>query len=103
MALVEPVFLDTTVLLGGYIDFGESFAPAQRIIDAVAEGALSTRAQPGIAVWNSIPFPPDYPPVIGFRHRIRPASFRKLFRFFAWSSFPAMPGCNFSKRPPVSG
>lgn len=40
MALVEPVFLDTTVLLGGCIDFGEAFAPAQRIIDAVADGFI---------------------------------------------------------------
>ena len=41
MALVTPVFLDTTVLLGGYIDFGEHSAHAQKIIDAVAEGAIA--------------------------------------------------------------
>ena len=41
MALVAPVFLDTTVLLGGYIDFGDSSVPAQRILDAAAEGIIS--------------------------------------------------------------
>jgi predicted nucleic acid-binding protein len=41
MAVVRPVFFDTTVLLGGYIDFGESSVGAQRIIDAVAENAIA--------------------------------------------------------------
>ncbi len=36
MALVRPVFFDTTVLLGGFIDFGASSVAAQKIIDAVA-------------------------------------------------------------------
>jgi predicted nucleic acid-binding protein len=41
MALVKPVFLDTTVLLGGYIDFGESSIDAQRVIDATVEGKIA--------------------------------------------------------------
>jgi len=40
MALVTPVFLDTTVLLGGYIDFGASSADAQHILDAVSDGTI---------------------------------------------------------------
>jgi predicted nucleic acid-binding protein len=40
MALVEPVFFDTTVLVGGYIDFGEASLPAQKLVDAVADGII---------------------------------------------------------------
>jgi len=40
MALVAPVFLDTTVLLGGCIDFGDASVHPMRIMDAVAEGTL---------------------------------------------------------------
>lgn len=40
MALVKPVFFDTTVLLGGYIDLGASSADAQHILDAVSEGSV---------------------------------------------------------------
>ncbi|MBI4445602.1 MAG: PIN domain-containing protein [Acidobacteria bacterium] len=40
MAVVTPVFFDTTVLLGGYIDFGASSRNAQRIVDAVAAGSI---------------------------------------------------------------
>jgi predicted nucleic acid-binding protein len=36
VALVTSVFFDTTVLLGGFIDFGASSFKAQKIIDAVA-------------------------------------------------------------------
>ncbi len=44
MALVGPVFLDTSVLIAGLIEIGPSNAPAQRLLDAVAEGRLrSTR------------------------------------------------------------
>jgi predicted nucleic acid-binding protein len=37
VAVVTPVFLDTTVLLGGQIDFGPSSADAQIILDAIAD------------------------------------------------------------------
>ncbi len=37
MALVGPIFFDTSVLLAGLIELGESAQPAQRIFDAVAE------------------------------------------------------------------
>ena len=63
MAMVEPVFFDTTVLLAGSIDFGESSTDAQRSLDAVTNGdiadartawhcclefyAVSTRLPPG--------------------------------------------------------
>src|SRR5262245_50077876 len=40
MALVKPVFLDTSVWVGGIIDFGPSSEPAQVVLDAVAEGSL---------------------------------------------------------------
>ena len=35
------VFFDTTVLLGGYIDFGESSIHAQQVLDAVVEGKIA--------------------------------------------------------------
>jgi hypothetical protein len=41
VAVVTPVFLDTTVLLGGCIDFGAYSAPSQLILDAVVDGRLS--------------------------------------------------------------
>ena len=40
MALVKPVFFDTTVLLGGCIDFGRSSVDAQRLLDEVAQGSI---------------------------------------------------------------
>lgn len=40
MALVAPVFLDTTVLLAGSIDFGDPSVHPMRIMDAVAQGTL---------------------------------------------------------------
>lgn len=40
MALVGPHFFDTSVLLAGVIDFGESARPAQRVFDAIADGRL---------------------------------------------------------------
>lgn len=41
MALVTRVFFDTTVLLGGYIDFGASSIHAQQVLDAVVEGTIA--------------------------------------------------------------
>lgn len=41
MALVTPVFFDTSVLLGGCIDFGESSIHAQKALDGVAEGTIA--------------------------------------------------------------
>jgi predicted nucleic acid-binding protein len=40
VALVTPVFFDTTVLLGGCIDFGRSSVDAQRLLDDVADGSI---------------------------------------------------------------
>jgi predicted nucleic acid-binding protein len=40
MALVGPPFFDTSVLLAGMIDFGESARPAQRAFDAIAGGRI---------------------------------------------------------------
>ncbi len=40
MAVIRPVFLDTSVLLGGLIELAGTRAPAQRIFDAVAAGRL---------------------------------------------------------------
>ena len=41
MAVVGPQFFDTSVLLAGTIDFGESARPAQRIFDAIADGRIA--------------------------------------------------------------
>jgi len=38
--MVTAVFFDTTVLLGGCIDFGTSSSDAQRILDAIANGRI---------------------------------------------------------------
>lgn len=40
MAFVTPVFLDTTILLGGLIDFGPTSADAQHILDSIATGSV---------------------------------------------------------------
>jgi predicted nucleic acid-binding protein len=40
VAIVTPVFLDTTILLGGLIDFGPTSADAQYILDAVAARSI---------------------------------------------------------------
>jgi predicted nucleic acid-binding protein len=40
VVLAEPVFLDTSVLLGGLIELAGPDAPAQRILAAVAAGRL---------------------------------------------------------------
>ena len=40
MALIKPVFLDTSVWVSGIIDFGPSSEAAQFVLDAVAEGRL---------------------------------------------------------------
>ena len=40
MALVAPVFLDTSVLLAGSIDFGDASVHPMRIMDVVAQGTL---------------------------------------------------------------
>ena len=42
MAVVGPQFFDTSVLLAGMIDFGESARPAQRIFDAIADGRIAS-------------------------------------------------------------
>lgn len=41
-AVTSPVFFDTSVLLAGLIDIGPSSAPAQRLMTAVADGALGS-------------------------------------------------------------
>jgi hypothetical protein len=40
VAFVTPVFLDTTILLGGLIDFGSTSAEAQHILDSIAAGSI---------------------------------------------------------------
>jgi predicted nucleic acid-binding protein len=40
MAVVKPVFFDTCVLLEGLIEIAGKAAPAQRIMDAIAEGRV---------------------------------------------------------------
>ncbi len=44
MALVTPVFLDTTVLLGGLIEVSPKVDPAQRIMAAVSDGRIRKAA-----------------------------------------------------------
>jgi predicted nucleic acid-binding protein len=49
MALVTPVFLDTTVLLEGLIDLGPQSRASRAILEAVAEGRL----QKSQTAWHS--------------------------------------------------
>jgi predicted nucleic acid-binding protein len=42
MALVGPVFFDTSVLIGGLIEFGPGSEPAQAALDAIAERKLGS-------------------------------------------------------------
>jgi predicted nucleic acid-binding protein len=42
VAVVGPQFFDTSVLLAGIIDFGESARPAQRVFDAIADGRIAS-------------------------------------------------------------
>jgi predicted nucleic acid-binding protein len=42
MALVTPVFFDTSILLGGSIELGAEAAPAHALLDAVAAGEIRT-------------------------------------------------------------
>jgi predicted nucleic acid-binding protein len=44
MALGSSSFLDTSVLLGGILDFGPKSAPAQSVMHAVAEKTISSPA-----------------------------------------------------------
>lgn len=44
MALVGPVFLDTSVLVGGLIELGEPDSPAQRLMDGLAAGTIDEPA-----------------------------------------------------------
>ena len=40
MALVGPVFFDTSILLAGLVEMGEASAPAGRILDEIARGTV---------------------------------------------------------------
>lgn len=40
MALVGPVFFDTSILLGGLIEMGDASLPADRILNDIARGAV---------------------------------------------------------------
>ena len=42
MALKDAVFFDTSVLLAGLIDLGPATAAAQRVMDAVADGRITS-------------------------------------------------------------
>lgn len=42
MALKDAVFFDTSVLLGGLIDLGPATAGAQRVLDALADGRITS-------------------------------------------------------------
>ena len=42
MAVVTPLFFDTSVLVAGTIDFGPSSAASQRVLDAAAAGRFAT-------------------------------------------------------------
>ena len=48
MALVTPVFLDTTVFLEGLIDMGPSSEKARAILSSIADG----RVRPGQTAWH---------------------------------------------------
>lgn len=40
MALADPVFLDTSILLAGLVEMGDASLAADRILDAIARGAV---------------------------------------------------------------
>ena len=40
MALVGPVFFDTSILLAGLVEMGEASTPAGRILDEIARGTV---------------------------------------------------------------
>ena len=42
MAIVGPVFFDTSILLAGLVEMGDASVPAARILDDVARGAVSS-------------------------------------------------------------
>lgn len=44
MALVNPLFFDTSVIIAGTIDFGATSTAAMKVLGAVAEGRLSSPA-----------------------------------------------------------
>jgi predicted nucleic acid-binding protein len=44
MALVMPVFFDTSFLLAALIDFGPQSIPAQRVMDAIADKKIKSAA-----------------------------------------------------------
>ena len=52
------VFLDTSVLLAGMVDFGPQSAPAQSIFHAVAERKIESPATAGIVASSSTPSRP---------------------------------------------
>ncbi len=74
MALVNRVFFDTSVLLGGCIDFGPSSAAAQRLMDAAANAVIGNPC----TAWHcclefyavSTRLPPGYRLPPGMAHRM---------------------------------
>jgi predicted nucleic acid-binding protein len=40
VALVGPVFIDTSILLAGLVEMGDASVPADRILDDIARGAV---------------------------------------------------------------
>ncbi len=48
MAPIESVFYDTSILIGGIIDFGDSSLQSMRILDLLASGTLPQ----GLTAWH---------------------------------------------------
>jgi hypothetical protein len=72
--MAVTVFLDTSVLLAGLVDFGPQSAPAQQVLHAVAEKRVS-------AASNSIRWRRGYPLNFGSRRGMpRACSRRRCLR-----------------------
>jgi hypothetical protein len=74
------IFLDTSVLLAGVIDFGPQSAPAQSVMHAIAQHTV--RGTAGLAVLPRVllrrhPAPPRVPPDAC---RCRPSAGRRSLR-----------------------
>ena len=54
--MAVTVFLDTSVLLAGLVDFGPQSAPAQKLLHGVSEQKVKPRARPGTAASSSSRF-----------------------------------------------
>ena len=75
--MAVDVFLDTSVLLAGLVDFGPQSGPAQSVMHAVAEKRRPRQRRRGTVASNSFLSPHDSPLNTGLPRPTRPTSFRR--------------------------